>query len=310
MNCFVSDLSFINFLKKVVFSPESLHGKWKNRKFRFMYVLRCAINPVASIRYYHELCSLDCIENILVIQPTLPAKIHRPYLHKGGRAWIRGKYILEHYKFVQNLPREYSVLLLPKEPVSLVQFSGKDNEEFDIHCSSSDFDREGELTLSLCFNKIPVARLTFSVISTPNGNSAFIGGLQGAPKNVGPELIKCATRACYGLFPKRIIFEAFCSLMKVCNVSECLAVSEHSHVFRQLRYRYQKRKSFVAIYSDFWESVEGKKCDNWYELPIQTVRKPLHEIASKKRSEYRKKYVLLDHIHDSIACLFKHHSDD
>ncbi|MDC9950606.1 DUF535 family protein, partial [Shigella flexneri] len=25
----------------------------------------------------------------------------------------------------------------------------------------------------------------------------------------------------YGLFPKRIIFEAFCALMKACNVSDC-----------------------------------------------------------------------------------------
>ncbi len=46
--------------------------------------------------------------------------------------------------------------------------------------------------------------------------------------------------------------------MKACNISECLAVSEHSHVFRQLRYWYQKRKTFVAVYSDFWESVAGK----------------------------------------------------
>ncbi|WP_252655338.1 hypothetical protein, partial [Shigella sonnei] len=25
-----------------------------------------------------------------------------------GRAWSRGQYILEHYRFVQNLPEKYS----------------------------------------------------------------------------------------------------------------------------------------------------------------------------------------------------------
>ena len=153
--------------------------------------------------------------------------------------------------------------------------------------------------LSLFYNKTVIARLTFSVILTQNGHIAFIGGLQGAPKNTGPDVIRCATRACYGIFPKRIIFEAFCALMKACNISECLAVSEHSHVFRQLRYWYQKRKTFVAVYSDFWESVAGKTCGDWYRLPNQVIRKPLSDIASKKRSEYRKRYALLDYIHET-----------
>ncbi|SQD07164.1 virulence protein [Escherichia coli] len=37
--------------------------------------------------------------------------------------------------------------------------------------------------LSLFYNKTVIARLTFSVILTQNGHIAFIGGLQGAPKN-------------------------------------------------------------------------------------------------------------------------------
>ncbi|RIF07931.1 DUF535 domain-containing protein, partial [Shigella boydii] len=36
-----------------------------------MYILRCSINPVVSIRYYYELRSLPCIEDILAIHPTL-----------------------------------------------------------------------------------------------------------------------------------------------------------------------------------------------------------------------------------------------
>ncbi len=296
----MSEKSFINFLNKVVFSPSSLDGKWKKKKFRVMYILRCIASPVASIRYYHRLQSLDYIDDILVLQPILPAKIHRPYLHKGGRAMCRGQYIIEHYRFVQALPKKYLPFFLPQKSTSLARFIGKDGEEFDIQCSSSGFDREGELMLSLYFNKTPVSRLTFSIISTENGYAAFIGGLQGAPKELGPEVIRCATKSCYGLFPKRIIFEAFCSLMGTCNITEFLAVSEHSHVFRQLRYRYQKRKTFVATYSDFWDSISGKPNGDWYILPHKTVRKPIDNIVSKKRSEYRKRYFLMDHIHEMV----------
>ncbi|EHM3114174.1 TPA: DUF535 domain-containing protein [Escherichia coli] len=297
----MSEKKFLSFLNKVIFSPQSLDGKWKKKKFRFMYVLRCIAHPVVSIQYYYGLQSLNYIDDILMMQPILPAKIHRPYLHKGGRVSKRAQYILDHYRFVQSLPERYLHFFLPKKSTALVKFSGKDGEDFEIHCSSSGFDREGELMLSLYFNKIPVSRLTFSIILTKKGYAAFIGGLQGAPKNTGPEVIRNATRSCYGLFPKRIIFEAFCSLMGVCNVTEFLAVSEHSHVFRQLRYRYQKNKTFVAIYSDFWKSVAGKPYRNWYILPHKTVRKPLSDIASKKRSEYRRRYFLMDYIHEMIV---------
>ncbi|EFH8762370.1 DUF535 domain-containing protein [Escherichia coli] len=297
----MKDLSFLSFLNEIVFSRRFMHGKWKSRKFRFMYVLRCIMNPVASIRYYYALQSLTYIEDILVVQPVLPAKIHRPYLHKGGNARTREKYIIGHYRFIQELPEEYLAFFLPLTPVSLVRFVGKDGEVFNICCSSSCFDREGELTLSLILDEIPVARLTFSIISTENGYSAFIGGLQGGPKDMGPDVIRWATRACYGIFPKRILLEAFCSLMKFCDIREILAVSECSHVFRQLRYRYYKRKSFVAIYSSFWRSVAGEVYGEWFRLPNKIARKPLSDIASKKRSEYRKRYRLLDDIHHKVV---------
>lgn len=84
-------VSFLGFLKNIVLARGSLHGKWKNRKFRFMNILRCMINPVSSVRYYYELYSLQEIDKILEMQPTLPAKIHRPYLHKGGLVKTRRK---------------------------------------------------------------------------------------------------------------------------------------------------------------------------------------------------------------------------
>lgn len=296
----MKNVSFLKFLTNIVLARGSLHGKWKNKKFRFMYLLRCIINPASSILYFYELCSLSEANKILEIQPTLPAKIHRPYLHKGGLTKTRRKNIIGHYRFIQNLPVKYQDFLFPDSDVLLTQFNGKNGEELNIYCSSGGFDREGELMLSLYYNTIPVARLSFSIIPTPKGHCAFIGGLQGAPKNIGPDVIRDATKACYGLFPKRIVYEALCSLMCCCDISDVLAVSEQSHVFRQLRYRYKKRKSFVATYSDFWESIAGRPYSNWYQLPVNVERKSFNALPSKKRSEYRKRYALLDYIHEEI----------
>lgn len=70
--------------------------------------------------------------------------------------------------------------------------------------------------------------------------------------------------------------------MGFCGITDILAVSEQSHVFKQLRYRYQKSKTFVAVYSDFWESIAGRPHNNWYRLPICVERKPLDDLPSKK----------------------------
>lgn len=205
----MTSLLFSAFLKEVLLARGSLHGKWENKKFRFMYLLRCILNPVASVQYYYKLLSLQSIDKLLEIHPTLPAKIHRPYLHKGGCAHTRGEYIIGHYRFVQSLPHKYQTFLFPCETVSLIQFAGKNGEHFDIQCSPCNFDREGELMLSLYFNKIPVARLSCSIIRTKNDRCAFIGGLQGAPKILARKLFGMPLKPVMGYFRSELFLRFF-----------------------------------------------------------------------------------------------------
>lgn len=151
----------------------------------------------------------------------------------------------------------------------------------DIYCGPCGYDREGELTLTLCFNDTPLARLSFSFIRHEGKQIALVAGLQGPSKHVGPQVIRNATKDCYGLFPKRMLYEAFATLMLACNVDEIYAVSENNHVYRQLRYLFQKKKTFVASYSEFWESLNGVKKGALYHLPSQVMRKAPESIPSK-----------------------------
>ena len=51
----------------------------------------------------------------------------------------------------------------------------------------------------------------------------------------------------------------------------------------------------MADYDSFWLSIGGEKQDNGnFMLPLVMPRKTIEEIASKKRSEYRRRYALLD----------------
>ncbi|EEQ4813764.1 DUF535 domain-containing protein [Escherichia coli] len=291
---------FSGFLMVLLFKPQKLSSKWKKTKFRYMYILRCLIYPVISIKHYNELKSLKIYDDMISRQPLLPAKIHRPYLHKGGKIKQRSQYILQHYRFVQELPAEKKDVLFPLDEYILAAFSGKNNEEIKICCSSCSFDREGELMLTLLFNNIPVCRISFTIVRFGMNNVFFIGGLQGPPKNIEHQVIRISTKSCYGLYPKRIIFEALTVLASLCDIEQIYAVSENSHVFKQLRYRRQKKNSFVALYSDFWCSIGGVKYKDLYKLPVDIKRKSLCDIASKRCAEYKRRYDLLDKIRMDI----------
>lgn len=282
-------------LKELMTDTEKRPKRWNERKFRYKFVSRCLLHPVTTIKYLNGLCGLEHPGKLITGNPILPTKIQRPYLYKGLSVRNRAKAILEHYRFVQSFPH-YGIkqLFLSEKQTLLAYVEGKGGSKIDIFCGPCGYDREGELTLTLCFNEIPLARLSFAFIRHAGQQAAFIAGLQGPDKSIGVGIIRDATKKCYGLFPKRILYEAFTAVLKECGINEIYAVSERNHVYRQLRYFFQKRTVFVASYSEFWESIDGVKEGTLYHLPLQKIRKSPENIASKKRAEYRNRYRLLD----------------
>lgn len=282
-------------LKELISRGGQRHRRWSESKFRYKFILRCLINPVTTIKYFNGLCRLDHPQELIARCPLLPAKIQRPYLYKGLRVRDRARAILEHYQFVQSFADNYvRRLLLPEKRVLLARTEVKNDSLVEIFCGPCGYDREGELTMSFDCNGTTLARLSFSFIRFEGKQAAFIAGLQGPGKGTGAGVIRDATKACYGLFPKRLLYEAFSTLLKACDIGEVYAVTENNHVYRQLRYFFQKKKTFVASYSEFWESINGVKSGVLYHLPLQVMRKQPEDIASKKRAEYRNRYHLLD----------------
>ena len=97
------------------------------------------------------------------------------------------------------------------------------------------------------------------------------------------------------LFPKRLLVEAAMTLGTAFPVEQIVAVSNDTHIYRSWRYRKKKEGKLLADYDSFWISIGGEKQDSGnFMLPLVMPRKPMEEIASKKRSEYRRRYALLD----------------
>lgn len=73
----------------------------------------------------------------------------------------------------------------------------------------------------------------------------FIGGLQGEMKFTH-QGIQNATKACHGLFPKRLVMEAACLFAQRLQ-EEIIAVSNETHIYRSLRYRDKEGKIHARL---------------------------------------------------------------
>ena len=54
----------------------------------------------------------------------------------------------------------------------------------------------------------------------------------------------------------------------------------------------------------FWQENQGQLKGQYWQLPLESPRKPPEEIASKKRSMYRKRYEMLDDLSEKIYSIF------
>lgn len=269
---------------------------WNSQQFRLKFALRSAVFPLTTFNYLHQLTKLSFLPQLLNSQGLLPAKPHRPYLRAGFSVAQRAQAILDHYQLMDRLENnQLRQLLLSPSGNLLARFSGKNEEQFALYCCSGHYDREGEITLLLNYQDMTLASLSFSIIQEQQQRTLLIGGLQGPRKHISSDVIRDATKAAHGVFPKRLLMEAVFILAAQCRVQAITAVGDTTHVFRSLRYRHSKGDKFFASYSEFWLSLGGEmRGDELFTLPLSMARKDLEEIASKKRAEYRRRYALLD----------------
>ena len=286
---------------KVLFGGNSSHPLWKDNVFRAKFALRSLFYPVSTFRYIKKITSLDIYPQVISIQGIILAKHHRVYLKKGSSVAERVKYITDHYSLINSMSNiSLKNILISQSVVSIAQFSGKQGEEFTLYCKPGNFDREGEITIIMDYQGHTVSLITFSIVNINNKRTLLIGGLQGPNNEGASDLIREATKSASGLFPKRIMMEVISVFSGLLSAESVCAVSDDMHVFKSSRY-HRKKGKLLSSYNDFWLSLGGTlKDDNTFELPVIIERKKIEDIASKKRSEYKRRYQLLDDMKDSI----------
>ncbi|HEY2454001.1 MAG TPA: VirK/YbjX family protein [Scandinavium sp.] len=274
---------------------------WKNPAYRRKFMLRSLATPFTTATLLSRLAAQPQLHEMLHVQPGLPCRLHRPWLSMNMPRQNAALALTSHYQILtQHLPVPVMNAYLSRRGVTLATLTGRDEQIFTLRLLADAFlDKEGEATLIFSDAENTVlAELTFTVCPFEGKQTLYIGGMQGAKSHVPHELIQAATKSCNGLFPKRLLVEAAMVFGQMMNVETIRAVSNETHIYRSVRYRRKKQDKLHADYNGFWASLGGNlDAKGDYLLPLTMPRKSMEEIASKKRSEYRRRYELLDGLH-------------
>lgn len=287
---------------------QALGGSWQKSQFRLKFIARTLISPKLTFNLLGVLVKQPFLNSMLRAQPDLPCKLHRPYLantlnNRQKLEVLQAHFQLENQCIPELLRRNY----LHHSPYKLTELTGKNEETYSIYLGViPKLNKEGEITLMLANEQQQtLALLTFSLTYYQNQKTLFIGGLQGADNETPHSEIHVCTKACHGLFPKRLVLEATCCLAELMGITHIIAVGNATHIYQNWRYRAKKRDKLHADYDNFWISLGGEQCsEGHFNLPARIARKPIEDIASKKRAEYRRRYQLLEQLENGLAAHF------
>ncbi|WP_406666002.1 VirK/YbjX family protein [Gallaecimonas sp. GXIMD1310] len=239
---------------------------------------------------------------VMTQHPKTLEKAFRPYLRRGLLPQQRLALIAGHYRLLAQHWSSEQLTRFLVEGMTLATLMGPDEQPVLVRLRSlSRFQREGELTIVLEMAGEVFYAATVLLGETPQGQVClWVGGLQGPAKDAfSDSSIRDLTRQWFGLRPKALMVTLVSYLAEAWGCQQIYAVATEGHVLASRRYR--GRDKLKTDYNGLWAESGGQALDamSW-QLPLQPPRKPLEEIASKKRSQYRKRYEWLDSLQEAL----------
>lgn len=240
-------------------------------------------------------------------QYRLVDKIQRPYMNVHWAPSQRADALIAHYDWLHtrfrpegiaalfaDSPLELAWLPLPQEaPAGLSLCLGY----------SASYEREGDLTLSLKL-RVPgeplgqlVASLAFTVVPVDGRMTLHVCCLMGCDDPENAQRFRDVTKQLHGLRPKALLLRVAQTLAQRWNAG-LYGIDPHAHPFAALRYRISRRKRYAmrhmaVSYESIWQEQQARQlASGWYELPAEVHEKPLAEVPSRKRSQYRQRQAL------------------
>ena len=290
-----------------------IYGKrsWRETRRVVLHTVRSMVRRQQMNRLENYFANYKSDPELLHRQIGLYELMTRIFFYKDSTATERLDGIINHFDYIQNI--------FTDEAIQSMYSIDKDNllddvsrikrgivvwqsEELDMKAQlyyGAGQRKEGLLTLLLTLENQGVYHANFRFGKGFNGEPAmWIGTVQGYKD--GLDNAKTVTKKMFGYRPKNFIMFLLRHIAVICNVESIYAVSDEGFYANTHLVRGHRAK--VAELNPLWEESGGVVCSDkrFFKIPLEEYRKPIEEIKSQKRSQYRKRYELLDQYEQEI----------
>nr|WP_315255663.1 VirK/YbjX family protein [uncultured Duganella sp.] len=259
---------------------------------RLKLALRARWHHHATSGWLQLLNSHPMFAELVTAQPRLIYKIFRPYLSNTTGPGGRLAMLSAHYRHVFRHGLGPLTVRAARGPVPLARVEGKSGLPYHVQLRAIDpMEREGELVLQLMQGDELVTSCAFAFIESDGRMQLGVGCMQGPKGERGLQLIKDATRELHGLRPKNLLVKL---LSQIAHDHDCATLRLVGNANRAVCGATRQGKVH-ADYDTLWlELGASQRADGDFQLASEPICEPdLAQIASKKRSEARKRHETL-----------------
>lgn len=262
--------------------------------------LRAQLHRSTTVAWLDLLNSHPLFAELVKARPRLVCKLYRPYLSNTTSPAERLDWLRAHYRHVFRHGLGPLTVQAARGGVLLAGISGKSGLPYQLRLQAIEpMEREGELVLQLWQDQQLVYSSAFAFIPGARGMQLGIGCMQGPRGAHGLQLIKDATRELHGLRPKNLMLRL---LSQIAHDHDCAALRLVGNANRAVCGA--KRQGKVhADYDALWQELGAERhADGDFRLASEAIGEPdLAAVASKKRSEVRKRHELLCELAQAVA---------
>lgn len=269
-----------------------------------VFVVRCYLHS-SRMQALHDFFTSDPILDKLVKEyPFAYEQATRSFFYKGSTFAERRDLIEAHLSFMKDKFQESVCLGIYQEgKKNYTLWESHDEGEplrisFEFHPGQR---KEGLLSLVLRLGDQYLYQMMLWIAPNKDGEmSMWIGAMQGPNMENAKAVVVKVTRRCHSYRTKNLILHATQEAAKALGLAHLYGVTNYGY-YANTKKRIDKK--LKTSFTNFWEESGGKALPDrrFYELPMTEYRKTMEEIPTRKRNNYRKRYVLLDEIDTSIA---------
>lgn len=267
-----------------------------------VFVVRCLLNNSRMQRLHQFFSQNDLYRKIADECPFVYEQPTRAFFYNKSTFNERARLVEKHMEFlVTHLQEDVVLSLYAGKPYVLWESQdemGHLRFELFYHPGQR---KEGLLSIVLRLDEHDLYQMMFWIAPNKAGEWAlWIGAMQGPNMENAKEVVKKVTKRCHAYRTKNFILHATQEAAKALGLKQIFAVTNYGYYANNHIRRDRKLKT---SFSDFWKESGGRPCadQRFYELPMTEYRKTMEEIPTRKRSNYRKRYALLDEVDAAIA---------